>query len=443
MARALLFERHYDEVLENKSFYRKLRQDWYTGLGRDPVESSTYQRKVMGHVNTQHPRPLSDYVNFNIEKEQPYVNAEHYQLKMTAALRTLSVLNAVEWSEQELYQLPLVEVAIRVNVFMEKLSNPGFLKTLTDLLIHRENDTNQAIHNRLLSIPQSLANGYLDQTQPTQPAVLYAIKNILDVKKTHDESIDALLAEFKNGLVSTMQHEIKTHWDNAEAFIRGIGQRNVDENSSDEEDALVVQNQPSHRALLQQANNHYLQLKHLITTLSELSRDQLETINSAKTLSCLRQAELTFPIRLESTLNECGIVIQRDEWQDMPLGEKIIPYMDIRLGQNAPQVLELKTEKTRTQAAHGILTDLEVSSQHPVLNGLTMEILGGFAAVIGIAAVSVAMTALIIGSAGLVAPILLGIVGVALASSGLFAVRAGSNMERDESIALKLRQALA
>ena len=95
------------------------------------------------------------------------------------------------------------------------------------------------------------------------------------------------------------------------------------------------------------------------------------------------------------------------------------------LGQSAFPINQQQTQATVDEAQN--LSDEAINQEpHSFLKGISLEILGGFAAVIGISAVALAITALCAGTLGLIPAASCIIAGVALATTGFFSIQKGA-----------------
>ena len=191
----------------------------------------------------------------------------------------------------------------------------------------------------------------------------------------------------------------------------------------------------------------------------------------------VRERIITFPPLLENILHLRSIEFPV-RLHETPLGKEVVGLANKRLGENAPLILNLR-EQMREQAdvivayerqkidlqtdynrlnhelvrlnieqerlnnqlntalaanadqINNIKTEIEASF---FMDGITLQILSGFATIIGTAAVALSLTVLILGSGGFIAPAVVMAVGVLLGTMGLYGLRKGAQIERDDYI---------
>lgn len=450
----------YTSILGKREHYRKLRDTAYTS--KEHIEN---ERKVMAYGNKA-PSKLSNSVSI---PRSDFINQEHFFL--TLAKERSALKSSPDSTQSRLYQL-----ATGLNNFLDKIDNQTQELDLNKLLTHSEQlDQYKIIESLIKQVPATLVEAYLNEQ--TSPDDLGAIKssieklldfslsrsssassqlNTLDLQITSlEETKKAVIKRLKFCAMESIQLVITAYLNEANRYTT-FNDTNADPINETALDS--AKKAADFYSRLTQVNRHY------------------SLLSLAKADSKLNKRTISFPGLYDNIIKDhADYTTILDGLKDTVLGKKLNEIRTVRLGENAPHIIEFKqtiaelqnTLRERTnrlqqledgqkqlieevaqltaqlqqahdqiqlnnQASSEALTQAEQkktvtpTNTPPYLNGISFQILSGFAAVIGTAAVTLALIMLAVASAGLIIPATLAVSGLLLGSMGFYGFHQGA-----------------
>ncbi|MFZ4077311.1 MAG: hypothetical protein ACOYKA_04920 [Legionellaceae bacterium] len=365
----------YQDILLNKDKYREFRSYSFTNI----EHQGNNERKIMGHLDPKDSKALSDYVDFNPEKNYQFINLEHVYITLELFLLSLSTPKVPCTLKMKLNLLHVMSHYLHDNP-QEKVS----------LLFKNKNGLSQAMI--LDSLMSSLPNIVRDnQQKPNYPnedtgLLIETITQLLATQPPRTTEQQAVLIRLKQELTLSIQKNIELRLRHANQFINNqfIHQQSLN--------------------FIEEAQAHYdnlVLLKHF--------HDELTQTRHIK----LTKRIAAFPALCDQIIHE-----QNLKW---PKKMNITEFSE--------HLKKLHNARIEKVDAPQPLKKVPMVKRPELKKELSFDIINGFATILGAIGVAVALTALILGTASLLSMGVLFITSTALLTYGLFGMSVKDKVE--------------
>lgn len=413
--RASIRKDNYDLILKNKAAYQAFDNTSYVttqehGVSRSILGGYVNDRIVYYHNATE--THLSSVLSF---KTDGFVNAEHALLALNLAIH----------GEDETAANQLIGFTQCFNSAhpdqeaLVALLDPDTHSNKPELLNH--------IHQSLEALVEQVVQTYLrnNLTEEEKALIETAVTNIVCFHELDKVFLKNVKRRLMNKLRDVIKSQVDSQYDDLTALVLRLDAEPEDEEITPDDDDFLYDGEHMVYRAFEKYQQFNLFKRHLddLLALGFEKGDYPIFYKQSQRLKLYAEA-VQFYCAKAMVKNEIALP---EALIDYSFGREVQALVNGMLGDKHPVILDL--QDTIDEVRDGIQQQIENSP----FDGLTLQVLGGFAAVLGIGAVALALTVLTMGVAALVPVVVVG-VGLGLAALGMFSFRQGVKMEAQQAI---------
>ena len=419
--RASIRKDNYDLILKNKAAYKAFDNTSYAttqehGVSRSILGGYVNDRIVYYHNATE--THLSSVLSF---KTDGFVNAEH----------ALLALNLELHGQEKTAAEQLIGFT---QCFQSEHPDEETLVDVLDPSKHKKPELLQHTHQCLEALVEQVIQTYLRNNLAEDQKVLIesAVINIVRFYELDKAFLTDVKTKLMNKLRDVIKSQVDSQYDDLTALVLKLDVDPEDKDiAPDADDFLYAGTNMVYRAF-----EKYQQFKLFKNHLDDLlglgfeKGDYPIFYKQSQRLKLYAEA-VQFYCAKAMVNNEVALP---EELLDDPFGREVQALVNGMLRDQHPDIFNLQDN------IDDVRNGLQQQIENSPFDGLTLQILGGFAAVLGIGAVALALTVLTMGVAALIPVVVIG-VGLGLAALGMFSFRQGVKMEAQQAIYNDLEEA--
>lgn len=374
-----LLYRCYEDILLHKDKYREFRSHSFTNI----EHQGNNERRIMGHLDTTDSKALSDYVDFNPEKNYQFINLEHVHVTLELFLLSLTNPDVVCTLNMKLNLLHVMSHYLHDHP-EEKVSQ----------LFKNNNGSRQAsiLDTLIRSLPNIVLNNQQKANYPNEDTglLIETITRLLTTQPPRTTEQQGILIRLKQELTLSIEKNIELRLRHANQFINNqfIHQQSL--------------------GFIQEAQAHYDNLV--------LLKQYHEALTQTRHIKLTKRIA-AFPALCDQIIHE-----QHLKW---PKKMNITEFSE--------HLKKLHNARTEKAEASLPLKKVPMIKSPELKKELSFDIISGFATILGAIGVAITLTTLILGAATLVSMGSLFIASSALLTYGLFGMNVKDKVEFNTS----------